>query len=55
LAQEQLNSQEKKLKNEYKDIFELLPHADELPNKIVAEIHIKNAEKTIKSRSYLPP
>jgi len=55
LAQEQLNSWEKKLKNEYKDIFELLPHADELPNELVAEIHIKNAEKTIKSHSYLSP
>ena len=55
VAQEQLNSQETSLKNEYKDIFEPIPHADELPNEIVPEINIKNAKKTIKSRSYPSP
>ena len=55
VAQEQLNMQEKKLKSEYKEIFEPIPHADELPCDVVAEIHIKNAEKTIKSRSYPSP
>jgi hypothetical protein len=54
-VQEQLNSREKKLKTEYKEIFEPIPHADELPRDVVAEIHIKNAEKTIKSRSYPSP
>ena len=55
VAQEQLDSWEKKLKAEYKKIFEPIPHADELPRDVVAEIHIKNAEKTIKSRSYPSP
>ena len=55
IAQEQLDSWEKKLKTEYKKIFELILHADDLPHDIVAEIHIKNAEKTIKSRSYPSP
>jgi len=55
VAQEQLKAWEKKLKNEYKEIFELIPHANELPCDVVAEIHIKDAEKTIKSRSYPSP
>ena len=40
------------MKNEYKEIFELIPHANKLPCDVVAEIHIKDVEKTIKSRSY---
>lgn len=44
-VQEQLDLREKKLKTEYKEIFEPIPHADELRRDVVAEIHIKNAEK----------
>ena len=54
-SQELLAQQELKLKTEYKMIFEPIPHADELPNEAVAEIHIKDAEKTIKSHSYMSP
>jgi len=52
VVQEQLDSWERQLKTEYKEIFEPIPHADELPHDVVVEIHIKNAEKTIKSWSY---
>jgi hypothetical protein len=55
ITQEQLLKCEKKLKADYKDIFEPIPHADELLRDVVAEINIKNAEKTIKSRSYPSP
>jgi len=55
IAQEQLKMQETKLKMEYKAIFEPIPHAHELPHDIVVEIHIKNAEKTIKLCPYPPP
>ena len=55
VAQEQLAACETALKTEYKDIFEPIPHADELPRNVVAEIQIKDAEKTIKSRSYPSP
>lgn len=55
ITQEQLKKREKILKSEYKAIFEPIPHANELPQDVVAEIHIKNAEKTIKSRSYPSP
>ena len=46
---------EKKLRTEYKVIFKPIPHVDELPQDVVAEIHMKNAEKLIKSRSYPSP
>lgn len=55
VTQEQLNKQEKILKTNYKAIFEPIPHADELPWDKVAEIHVKNAKKTIKSHLYLFP
>ena len=55
VAQEQLSTLEAGLKSKYKMIFELILHADELSQDIVAEIHIKNAEKTIKSSSYPSP
>jgi hypothetical protein len=50
-----LEKRENKLKAEYKIIFKPIPYADELPNDVLAEIHIKDAEKTIKSHSYLSP
>ena len=55
VSQEKMASREATLKAEYKDIFEPIPHANELPRDVVAEIQIKNAEKTIKSRSYPSP
>ena len=55
VSQEKMASQEATLKTEYEDIFEPIPHANELPRDVVAEIQIKNAEKTIKSRSYPSP
>ena len=50
-----LLKQEQKLKSEYMKIFEPIPHINELPNEIVAEIHLKDAEKMIKSHSYPSP
>ena len=41
-----------KIKEEYKDIFELIPHANLLPDNYTARIKLKNAEKTILSRTY---
>jgi len=45
----------KKIKSEFKGIFEPIPHIDELPTNIVAEIRLKEAEKTIKTRTYPSP
>jgi len=55
ITQEQLAKKEKKLKTDFQEIFEPIPHAEELPQDVVAEIHIKNTEKTIKSCSYPSP
>ena len=55
VSQEKMASPEATLKTEYKDIVEPIPHANELPRDVVAEIQIKNAEKTIKSHSYPSP
>ena len=46
---------EQMLKKRYKDIFEAIPHIDNLLTNVVAELHIKNSEKTIKSHSYPSP
>jgi hypothetical protein len=54
-AKEVLKQWEDKLKDEFRIIFEPIPHADELPNDVLAEINIKNAEKTIKSPYYPSP
>ena len=43
------------MKTKYKDIFKPIPHANELPRDVVAEIQIKNAEKTSKSPLYPSP
>jgi len=43
---------ETRIKSEFSQIFEPIPHIDELPKDVVAEIHLKNAEKTIKTCSY---
>ena len=54
-AEDTLRKREKRIKSKFKEIFEPIPHIDELPTNIVAEIHLKNAEKTIKTRSYPSP
>jgi len=40
---------EEHIKSDFKQIFEPIPHIDELPTDIVAEIHLKNAEKNYKN------
>ena len=54
-SKEALLKRENKLKTEFKPVFEPIPHVDDLPRDVVAEIHIKDAEKTIKSHSYPSP
>ena len=54
-TKEALQLRENKLKAEYKIIFEPIPHVDELPCDVLAEIHIKDVEKTIKLHSYPSP
>ena len=53
--QEQLLKCDAKLRTEFKQVFEPIPHVDELPCRTVTSIHLKNAEKTIKSCLYPSP
>lgn len=46
--EESLHKHEKQIRSNFKQIFEPILHIDNLPNNIVAEIHLKNAENTIK-------
>ena len=48
-ATDALIKNEQRSKAEFKCIFKPIPHVDDLPRDVVAEIHIKNAEKTIKT------
>jgi len=50
-----LQKHETHLKSTFKEIFEPIPQIDELPTNIIAEIHLKNAEKIIKTCSYPSP
>lgn len=43
------------IKKSYEDIFQPLPHVDEMPDKVTCKIELKNAEKSITSRSYACP
>ena len=50
-----LLDKEIKLKNEFKQIFEPIPHIDRLPPHEPARIHLKDAYKKISNRSYSCP
>jgi len=50
-----LRKHEIHIKSNFTQIFEPILHIDELPNDIIAKIHLKNAEKTIKTHSYPSP
>ena len=54
-SQETLLRKDTQLRTEYSQIFEPIPHIDELPSDVFAEIHIKDPEKTIRNRSYPSP
>lgn len=43
------------LKAEFHEIFEPIPHVEELPTDVQARIKLKNAEQTIKTRTYQCP
>lgn len=43
------------IKKTYDNIFQPLPHVDEMPNKVTCKIELKNAEKTITACSYAYP
>jgi hypothetical protein len=52
---EMLRKKEKKIREEFKDLFEPIPHVDELPTDCLAEIHLKDPSLSVKSRTYPCP
>jgi hypothetical protein len=52
---ETLQREEKKIHKDFKDLFEPIPHIDELPTDFVAEIKLKNLAIMIKNCSYSCP
>jgi hypothetical protein len=54
-AMETLEKLEAKLKDEFRVIFEPIPHVDKLPTDVLAQIKLKDAHKTIASRTYSCP
>lgn len=50
-----LIQKEAALKEEFKSIFEPIPHASELPSEVLAEIKIKDASKMFATRAYKCP
>ena len=54
-SKEHLDSLEKTIKEEYKEIFEPIPHADLLPSTETARIQLKDSYKTIATRQYSIP
>ena len=52
---EEMENREQRLKNEFATVFEPIPHIDELPTTVLARIKLKEAEKTIRSRTYPSP
>lgn len=43
------------IKKTYGNIFQPLPHVDEMPDKVTCKIELKNTEKTITTCSYACP
>jgi hypothetical protein len=54
-AIEQLNRLSDAVKTKYSDVFEAIPHLNELPSDVYCRIKLKDATKTITSRSYATP
>jgi hypothetical protein len=52
---ERLQALGDKLKQEYKPIFEPIPHVDHLPTDVVCEIQMKDAYKSLSKCSYSSP
>lgn len=52
---EELNRLGEAVKEKYKDIFEPIPHLDELPTDVYCRIKLKDAKKSITTRSYSTP
>jgi hypothetical protein len=53
--QEKVEAMERCLLCDFKDVFQPLPHVNKLPRNVTAKIKLKDAEQTIKTRTYACP
>jgi hypothetical protein len=54
-AQEQLSRMSDAVKDKYSKVFNPIPHVDELPSDVYCRIKLKDASKTITTRTYSSP
>jgi hypothetical protein len=54
-AVDQLNRLGDAVKHKYSDVFDAIPHLDELPTDVYCRIRLKDPSKTIATRSYSTP
>jgi hypothetical protein len=54
-AQERLSALSAEIKNEFRDVFEPIPHVNELPSDMLCSIKLKDANKMIATRTYGSP
>jgi hypothetical protein len=54
-AKEVLEKLGNHIKDSYADVFKLILHIDEMPNKVVCKINLKDSSKTIAMRNYSCP
>lgn len=54
-AQEELSKLGDKVRVDFKEVFEAIPHLDDLPDDVYCCIKLKDANKTITTRSYSTP
>ena len=53
--QVQLDHLSDSVKTKYKDVFSEIPHIDDLPTDVYCRIKLKDATKTVTTRSYSTP
>lgn len=54
-AQDQLDKLGKQVRKDYKEVFKVIPHLEELPTDIYCHITLKDVHKTITMWSYSTP
>ena len=54
-AQKELDRLGTEMKEEFRDVFSEIPHADELPSNVFCWIKLKDASKTVQTQSYMTP
>ena len=54
-AQQELLTLGIKMKKDFQQVFSEIPHIDELPTDVYCRIRVKDASKTVQTRTYSTP